>query len=135
MSVVNINGSYCYRSLLNDKNIGTEFNDLEFGRGIMHLIQQENSIEGTFDMGPGYQMSLKGAIQADGQNYYLKMTGYGIAGTATDKWVYDYFGLIVPVWPDAVSQVPTITGTVIRTVAHGSAPAGFTATFYMVLTS
>jgi hypothetical protein len=60
------------------------------------------------------------------------MTGYGVPGTATDKWIYDYFGMIDPVWPNAVAQIPTITGSVIRTVDHGSSKAGATATFYMV---
>lgn len=132
MSDVNISGSYCYRSLLNDKNIETEFNDLEFSRGIMSVTQENGAVTETFDMGPEYQMSLEGTVQTMDQKVYLKMKEYGIPGTATDKWVYDYLGLIVPIWPNAISQVPTITGTVIRSVAHGSAPAGFTATFYMV---
>jgi len=42
--------------------------------------------------------------------------------------------MIDPIWPIAVAQIPTIKGSVIRTADHGSAKAGVTATFFMVLT-
>lgn len=135
MSDINISGSYIYRSLLNDKNIQTEFGDLEFGRGVMELSQVDGNVKGTFSMGPGFQMRMEGTVYTSDKNSYLRMTGYGEPGTATENWVYDYFGLILPVWPNAVKQVPTITGSVIRTVDHGSAKAGATSTFYMVLTT
>ena len=31
----------------------------------------------------------------------------------TNKWIYDYFGMIDPIWSIAVAQIPTITGSVI----------------------
>lgn len=135
MDNVNISGNYIYRSLLNDKDIQTEFNSLEFGRGVMEISQTGGVIKGTFDMGEGYQMSIEGTVYTSNVNSYLRMTGYGKPGTATENWVYDYFSLIVPVWPNAIMQIPTITGSVIRTADHGSAKAGVTATFYMVLTT
>lgn len=135
MSEINIGGTYVYRSLINNKSVQSDFNDLEFGRGMMHLVQTDSSITGTFMMGPGYEMTMEGTVSSVNNHSFLRMTGYGIPDTATDKWIYDYFGMIDPVWPDAVAQIPTITGTVIRTVDHGGAKAGVTATFYMVLTT
>ena len=135
MSEVNISGTYVYRSLVNNKDIQTDFNDLEFGRGIMTFTQTDGVIKGTFDMGEGYKMTMEGTVYSDDKHSFLRMTGNGIPGTATDKWIYDYFGMIDPIWPDAVAQTPTITGSVIRSADHGSSKAGVTATFYMVLTT
>ncbi len=45
----------------------------------------------------------------------------------------DNRGVYAPSWKNAVNQLLTITGSVIRTVDHGTAKAGYTATFYMVL--
>lgn len=133
METVNISGTYVYRSLQNNQDVQTDFNDLEFGRGVMVITQSGAMIQGTFDMGGDYKMTLEGSVLTDDSYSYLKMTAYGIPNTATDNWVYDYFGLIVPMWPNGVAQIPTITGSVIRTVDHGSSKAGVTATFYMVL--
>jgi hypothetical protein len=77
-------------------------------------------------------MTLEGSVDLGGGYSYLRMTGYGDGGTVTDGWVNDYLGLIVPTWPKAVAQVPTITSMVIRSVDHGASKAGVTATFYMV---
>lgn len=132
MDKINISGVYIYRSLRNDQNVNTNFDDLEFGRGTMDLTQQGDIVKGTFDMGGGYKMTLEGKVESDNSHSYLRMTGYGLPGTVTDKWIYDYYGMIVPDWPKAINQIPTITGSVIRTVDHGASKAGVTATFYMV---
>lgn len=135
MDKINISGIYIYRSLRNDQSIATNFDELEFGRGTMDLIDKDGVVKGIFDMGGDYQMTLEGTVESDDTHSYLRMTAYGIPGTVTDKWIYDYYGMIVPVWPEAVKQVPAITGSVIRTVDHGTAKAGVTATFYMVLSN
>lgn len=132
MNKINISGIYIYRSLRNDQNVNTNFDDLEFGRGTMDLTQQDDSVRGVFDMGGGYKMTMEGTVESDNIHAYLRMTAYGLPGTVTDKWIYDYYGMIVPSWPNAVKQIPTITGSVIRTVDHGSSKAGVTTTFYMV---
>lgn len=135
MSDSAISGNYVYRSLINNQNVQTDFNDLEFGRGVMNLTQTGNTVKGTFDMGGGYKMTLEGAVSSTDGHSYLRMTGNGIDGTVTAGWVYDYLGIIVPVWPKAIDQVPTITGTVIRSADHGQSKAGVTCTFYMVMTA
>ncbi|GIQ61310.1 hypothetical protein Flavo103_44450 [Flavobacterium collinsii] len=132
MNKINISGIYIYRSLRNDQNVNTNFDDLEFGRGTMDLTQQDNIVKGIFDTGGGYKMTMEGTVESDDIHSYLRMTGYDLHGTVTDKWIYDYHGMIVPSWSNAVKQIPAITGSVIRTVDHGSSKAGVTTTFYMV---
>jgi|SRR5215217_7118606 len=135
MSEINISGTYVYRSLMNDQEVQTDFDNLEFGRGTMRIEQTKDIVKGTFDMGGGYTMTLEGTVSSNDIYSYLRMTGYGTPGTVTDGWVYDYLGMIVPVWLNAVAQIPAITGSVIRSVDHGTSKAGVTATFYMVLTT
>lgn len=128
----NVSGTYVYRSLRNEEDVQVNFEDLEFGRGTMSIAQAGEIVKGTFDMGGGYEMTLEGTAELKDGYLYLRMTGYGVPGTVTDKWIYDYFGMAAPIWPNAVAQVPTVTGSVIRTVDHGASKAGVTATFYMV---
>jgi hypothetical protein len=51
-----------------------------------------------------------------------------------ERWVYDYIGYLVPIWPNGVDQRAAIVGSVIRTVPHsnGQARAGYTASFIAV---
>lgn len=126
-------GSWSYRSLINDPDLSTAFNDLQFGAGALELREpQPGRIGGTLG-GTGWSLSLEGTA-TEGTPASLRWQGRGVIGG--EEWVYDYLGYLVPDWPDGVNQVATIVGTVIRTVPHsnGQAPAGFTATFYAVRT-
>ena len=55
-------GSWTYRSLLNDPDIATDFDKLEFGRGTL-VIQEASStaLSGTIG-GPGWSLALHGAF-------------------------------------------------------------------------
>ena len=133
MSLPNISGNYVYRSLVNSTFIGEDFLKLRFGEGLMTITQQDGGkFTGDFDMGSGYLMKLAGVITEAGDIFLLRMTGNGVIGTPTEGWIYDYQGTINPSWPNGINQLSTITGSVIRTVDHGNAKAGYTATFYMV---
>ncbi len=80
------------------------------------------------------QMDLFGAIinSPDLSPQTLIITGTGREGTSTAKWVYQYKGYLFPEWAEGVNQVPTIVGTVIRTIPHGSGAAGLVATFIAI---
>lgn len=128
---INFAGSWSYRSLLNDPDLLTAFDDLRFGAGALELQElQPGKIGGTLG-GTGWSLTLDGAATR-GAPAILRWQGRGVIGG--EEWVYDYLGYLVPDWPDGVNQVPAIVGSVIRTVAHsgGQAPAGVTATFYAV---
>jgi hypothetical protein len=128
-------GSWTYRSFLNDPDIGTAFNDLEFGRGT--IIIEEGpmaALKGTIG-GPGWSLALKGS-RAYGSPMQVRFQGTGVVGGA--QWIYDYEGWLVPDWPNGVGQVPAIVGSVIRTIPHpgdGAGvvnPAGVVCSFYAV---
>ncbi len=129
-------GTWTYRSLLNDPDLGQDFDKLEFGRG--NLIIEEAAPElltGTIG-GPGWSLALHGS-RAYGSPMQVRFQGRGLV--SGEEWVYDYIGWLVPVWPnsDATLQRPAISGSVTRTVPHssgdgGTAPAGVVASFYAV---
>lgn len=128
-------GTWSYRSLHNDPDLSKEFNDLRFEAGVITFgeIAYDQILDGEFDMGGGYELNLRGELVRNlGGIIQIRWTGKGIAGTPTEGWVYDYRGERIPDWVAATDQADVIVGSVIRTVAHGSAPAGYTATFYMV---
>ncbi len=130
-------GTWTYRSLLNDPNVATPFNDLEFGRGTIVIDEApEQTLLGTIG-GPGWSLALHGS-RAYGTPMQVRFQGKGKVGG--EEWVYDYIGWLVPVWPNSTDalQRPAIAGSVVRTVPHsdgagGVSPAGVVASFYAVL--
>jgi hypothetical protein len=128
-------GAWTYRSLINDPNIDTPFDNLEFGRGTIVIDDGPMAaLTGTIG-GPGWSLALKGS-RAYGDPMSVRFQGTGVVGGA--PWVYDYEGYLVPDWPNGVGQAPAIVGSVIRTIAHpGGAPgvvnpAGVVCSFYAV---
>jgi hypothetical protein len=129
-------GSWTYRSLLNNPDINTDFNDLEFGRAT--IVIEENSPElltGTIG-GTGWSLNLYGS-RSYGSPMQARFQGKGMVGD--EEWIYDYIGWLVPVWANSNSTLQTaaIVGSVVRTIPHSSsggkiAPAGFVASFYAV---
>ena len=129
-------GQWTYRSLLNDPDINTDFDKLEFGRGTLDIEESAPAVlKGTIG-GPGWSLSLHGSF-GFGSPMQVRFQGKGLVGG--ELWVYDYIGWLVPAWPnsDATLQRAAIVGSVVRTVPHGSgdggtAPAGVVASFYAV---
>jgi hypothetical protein len=128
-------GKWTYRSLLNDPNVDTDFDKLEFGRGTIEI--QSGSMEvltGSIG-GPGWSLALHGS-RAYGSPMQVRFQGKGIVSGS--EWIYDYIGWLVPVWPnsDSTKQRAAIVGSVTRTIPHpsngGTAPAGVVASFYAV---
>jgi hypothetical protein len=129
-------GTWTYRSLLNNTDVTTDFNDLEFGRGT--IVIEENPMQlltGTIG-GPGWSLNLHGS-RAYGSPMKVRFQGKGLVGG--EEWIYDYIGWLVPVWAnsDSTLQTAAIVGSVTRTIPHsssggGTAPAGVVASFYAV---
>jgi hypothetical protein len=115
-------GSWTYRSLLNDTDPNTAFNDLQFGLGTIVIEEAPMQLlKGTIG-GPGWSLNLKGAREY-GNPMHVRFQGTGVIGG--EEWVYDYDGYLVPAWPNGVQQVPAIVGSIVRTVPHsGGAPKG-----------
>ncbi|MDF3335949.1 hypothetical protein P3H80_00865 [Mycolicibacterium septicum] len=131
MDTESFTGTWSYRSFVNNPDLDVDFDDLRFGAGTLTLHSPSlGRLAGTLG-GTGWQLELKGAASY-GNPFACRFQGVGEIGGET--WVYDYVGCLTPWWPHGVDQVPAITGSVIRTVAHsnGQAEAGFVASFIAV---
>jgi hypothetical protein len=129
-------GSWTYRSLLNDPDLQTAFNDLQFGLGTLAIAETATGALGGTIGGPGWSLDLHGSF-GFGSPGQVRFQGKGTVGG--ELWIYDYIGWLVPVWPSSTDeqQVPAFVGSVTRTIPHssgsgGTAPAGVVASFYAV---
>jgi hypothetical protein len=126
-------GTWTYRSLLNDPDVTTDFDKLEFGRGTLVITAASSDTLGGTIGGPGWSLSLHGSF-GYGSPMQVRFEGRGVVGG--EEWIYDYIGWLVPVWPNsnAALQRAAIVGSVVRTIPHSSesAPAGVVASFYAV---
>ncbi len=134
-----LNGDWTYRSFINNPeeagNDPQKALALIFGEGKLTInVTSPTLFKAVLDFGGGAGMDLYGEIvpSAGVSPEILIITGTGREGTSTDKWVYQYKGYVVPQWSEAVDQVPTIVGTVIRTIPHNGGKAGVTASFVIV---
>jgi hypothetical protein len=139
MNTSSLNGNWTYRSFINNPvEVGDDPQKalaLIFGEGKLTItVKSEQLFHAVLDFGGGAAMDLFGEIvQGSGVSPgVLIITGTGRTGTSTDKWVYQYKGYVVPPWSEGVKQVPTIVGTVIRTIPHGTGTAGVVASFVIV---
>lgn len=129
-------GSWTYRSLLNDPDINTQFNDLEFGRGILVIEDGPmQTLSGTIG-GTGWSLNLHGS-RAYGSPMEVRFQGKGLVNG--EEWIYNYVAWLVPVWPNSndTLQRAAMVGSIVRTIPHSSgsggvAPAGVVASFYAV---
>jgi hypothetical protein len=129
------NGSWTYRSLLNDADWKLSFDRLRFASAIMDLkTVGKDSIAGILY----WADNPKQGLNITGKYYYqdtvtcYSLMGTGTAALGTPGWQYDYKGTIVSQWPNGIKQADVLVGSAIRTKPHNGAPAGFVATTYMV---
>lgn len=114
-------GNWTYRSFLNDPDLSTPFNDLEFGRGTIQIAAAPmNEFRGTIG-GPGWQLQLKGSINY-GNPFTVRFQGKGVIGG--EEWIYDYIGYVVRPWPNGVDQRMAMVGSIVRTIPHSSGSGG-----------
>jgi hypothetical protein len=132
-------GSWTYRSLLNDPNINTAFNDLKFGIGTLNITADSPTTVGGTIGGSGWSLDLHGSF-AYGSPMQIRFQGKGIVGA--EEWIYDYIGWLVPVWPNSndTLQRDAIVGSIVRTIPHSGDggtvhPAGVVASWYAVRVS
>jgi hypothetical protein len=131
-SAATFTGNWTYRSFLNNPDIAVDFSKLEFARATLVIDPAAYGVlRGKLSFDPDF-LSLKGSITY-GNPFTVRFQGRG-ATDATNGWIYDYLGFLVPMWPDGIDQRSAIVGTVIRTVPHsnGQAKAGVVASFVAV---
>ena len=122
-------GRWTYRSFRNDPD--PDASRPPFGTGTLVLDEPDyGRLSGSLG-GEGWNLSLVGGYTY-GNPFALRFQGSGDIGG--ERWVYDYVGYLVPIWPNGVDQRPAIVGSVIRTVPHsnGQARAGYSASFIAV---
>ena len=132
-------GTWTYRSLLNDPDVNTDFDALEFGRGTIVITEDaDGALTGTIG-GPGWSLNLYGSF-GFGSPGQVRFQGKGLVSGS--EWIYDYIGWLVPVWPNSTEllQRAAIVGSVVRTIPHSGSdgtvhPAGVVASFYAVRVS
>lgn len=130
-------GSWTYRSLLNDPDVNTDFDKLEFGRGTLTIAAKSSTTLGGTIGGPGWSLNLHGSF-GYGSPMQVRFQGKGIIGGA--EWIYDYIGWLVPTWPNSndTLQRTAIVGSIVRTIPHPGSekgtvnPAGVVASWYAV---
>lgn len=113
-------GLWTYRSFLNDPNLATAFNALEFGRGNIRIDEAPAGVLVGKIYDTGWSLDLNGSING-GYPGVVRFQGKGVVGG--EEWIYDYLGFVVPPWPNGVNQRPAMTGSIVRTIPHsGGAP-------------
>jgi len=135
-------GKWTYRSFHNNpafvaddpKTAPEKALELIFAEAVFTFeIPTTVTLKGTIDW-PGGGLDLQGSIIPDvsGAAPTVEIVGTGRSGTGTAGWEYDYRGQLAFQWPNGVSQVPALVGTVIRAKPHNGAPAGYVASFIAV---
>lgn len=112
-------GSWTYRSLLNDPDLATPFDKLEFGRATIVIEEADfQLLKGTIG-GDDWSLALHGS-RAYGSPMQARFQGKGLVNG--EQWVYDYIAWLVPDWPNsnATLQRAAMVGSVVRTVPHSS---------------
>jgi hypothetical protein len=135
--MTDIGGKWTYRSFHNnsapvggdaEKALRLIFAEAEFTFEI-----SGTELTGIIDWGSG-GLDLKGSIQHASATVplWIRIVGTGRAKTDTEGWEYDYNACLAHEWPNGVKQVPALVGSVIRAKPHGTAPAGYVASFIAV---
>lgn len=134
-----LRGIWTYRSFSdNPKTVG-DFEKIKVWEAELYLETKEDSRSVYGHLGERPEetsenhpyLNIEGEVD-NGTPRRVAWRAKGAAGTAFEGWVYDYEGHITHQWPDGDGQRLAIVGTVIRTVEHGSAPAGRVFSFVAV---
>src|SRR4051812_39484593 len=119
-NIGSLTGLWTYRSFLNDPNLATAFNALEFGRGNIRIDEAPAGVLVGKIYDTGWSLDLNGSING-GYPGVVRFQGKGVV--SGEEWIYDYLGFVVPPWPNGVNQRPAMTGSIVRTIPHsGGAP-------------
>ena len=131
---VEIEGTWTYRSFVNNPDLSATFDSLRFGAGTLTFDAPDNGkLRGQLGFGGAASLELNGTV-AGTDPVKIRFQGKGGPPPQAGPWVYDYVGFVVPNWPGGIGQQPAIVGSIIRTQAHsaGQAPAGFVASWIAV---
>jgi hypothetical protein len=126
-------GTWTYRSFHNEAEPTDGDTEkvaaLLFGEAQMTIAEAPaDALLGRLEFDGG-GLELRGA-RSYGAPFTIRFQGVGSG--AAEGWIYDYVAYLVPRWPHGVEQRPALVGSVIRTVPHDGASAGYVASFIAV---
>lgn len=133
-----LRGVWVYRSMLNAPEMAADFNKLAVWEAELSLdVTDDGRIHGFLGERPAQAqgnepyLTVEGRLES-GNPLRVAWRAKGRPGSEFEGWIYDYVGYLMPGWTDASRPRAVVTGTVIRTVPHGKAPAGSVFSFYAV---
>ncbi|MFF7456482.1 hypothetical protein [Kitasatospora sp. NPDC008115] len=135
MDVMELTGTYTYRSFLELPDPVDDFNRLRFAQATLELTAgADGAVGGELILSdPGEEpliiMDMTGTASASSRVSFT-LTGRG-RPPITD-FHYEYDGAVLRHWEAGVGQRTVLAGTVLRAEPHGGAPAGRTASFLAV---
>jgi hypothetical protein len=116
-------GVWHYRSFINNPQKVTDLNTLLFGEGDFTFEEEPlGELVGTGDFGGGDAVKFRGMV-THGSLLSVRFQGIG-SGPSNRDWVYDYFGVLLPAWPNGVDKIPSIVGSVVRSAPHANGSGG-----------
>ncbi|MFF2351097.1 hypothetical protein ACFVVL_15100 [Kitasatospora sp. NPDC058115] len=136
MDVIDLTGTYTYRSFLELPDPVDDFNRLRFAQATLELTASADGTVGgeliLSDPGeePAIIMDMAGTATAASSRVSFTLSGRGRPPVA--DFHYEYDGGILRHWETGVHQRVVLAGTVLRAEPHGGAPAGQTASFLAV---
>jgi hypothetical protein len=133
-----LTGYYTYRSFLNRQDPADDFNTIRFGEGELFLwVAPDGSVQGTLAFPAAPVATEKDFMDVTGRVTSwspptVEFEGVGRPETGTADFDYRYQANLAPTFTGAINQRLALVGTVLRAKPHGSAPAGFSASFVAV---
>ncbi|WP_380283201.1 hypothetical protein [Kitasatospora purpeofusca] len=135
MNVMELTGTYTYRSFLEVPEPVDDFNQLRFAQAELRLTAEpDGSVNGELILSdPGAEplivMDMTGRAKASSRASFT-LSGRGRPPIA--DFHYEYDGVVLRHWETGIGQRMVLAGTVLRAEPHGGAPAGKTASFLAV---
>ncbi|MFE7558401.1 hypothetical protein [Kitasatospora sp. NPDC057500] len=135
MDVMELTGTYTYRSFLELPDPVDDFNRLRFAQATLGLTAgPDGAVNGELILSepgedPPIIMDMSGTASASSRLSFT-LTGRGRPPIA--DFHYEYDGAVLRHWEAGVGQRAVLAGTVLRAEPHGGAPAGRTASFLAV---
>jgi hypothetical protein len=136
-NIGSLTGVWTYRSFNNDPNLTTPYDQYLFGSGYITINDAPMGVFHGQIGDVGWSLELNGSTNY-GYPCVVRFQGRGVV--SGEEWIYDYLGYVNPPWPNGINQVPSIVGTIVRTIPHSSGsgkkslvnPAGVTASWIAV---
>ena len=131
MPATDLKGIWTYRSFRKTEEAVGEFNKLTVWEAELSIDADDDSSAFVGHLGerPAIASANEACLHVTGVYFEgvpstVRWRAVGKKCSEFDGWIYDYSGILSATWPDGTSgNVPTITGTVTRTVKHGAMPS------------